>query len=276
MENPLGEELAQAEQIYNTLVDFFVNYSMQVIGAIIILLVGFVVARVISRWLIRFLTQKSVDVTLTELLGSIVYFSVLFCFILISLGKFGISITPFVAAMGAFALGAGLAVQGVIGNYGAGLSIIFARPFVVGNTLSVQGVSGVVEKITLPYTILATEDGEKITIPNKEIIGQILENSFENKLVETVVTIQVTADVDTATAALIAGLGKLDCVSEDPSAQVGIDSFNEHAIAIGIRVWVPTATYYQGKYAVNSAIYHSLKAAGIPLFVPRQEVQIVS
>lgn len=84
--------------------------------------------------------------------------------------------------------------------------------------LFLQGVSGVVEKIILPYTILATEDGEKITIPNKEIIGQILENSFENKLVETVITLQVTADVDAATAALIAGLAKLDCVSADPSA----------------------------------------------------------
>ena len=122
----------------------------------------------------------------------------MFCFVVISLDKFGVSITPFVAALGAFTLGAGLAVQGVVGNYGAGLSIIFSQPFVVGNTLTVQGVSGVVEKITLPYTVLATEDGEKITIPNKEIIGQILENSFEHKLVETVVSLKVDVDVEQA------------------------------------------------------------------------------
>ena len=276
MENPLGEELAQAEKIYNALVDFFVNYSMQVIGAIIILVVGFIVARFVSRWLKKFLIGKQVDITLTELLGSITYFAILFCFVLISLGKFGVSITPFVAALGAFTLGAGLAVQGVVGNYGAGLSIIFARPFVVGNTLSVQGVSGVVEKISLPYTILATEDGEKITIPNKEIIGQILENSFEHKLVETIVTVEVTADVENVIRVLREALGALPSVTGEPAPQIGIDNFGDHAIRIGIRVWVPTATYYQGKYEVNASVYKTLKDAGIGLFIPRQEVQIIS
>ena len=78
------------------------------------------------------------------------------CFAVIALGKFGISITPFVVALGAFTLGAGLAVQSIVSNYGAGFSIILTRPFVVGNTLTVQGVSGVVEQIRLPYTVLAS------------------------------------------------------------------------------------------------------------------------
>ena len=275
IDNPLGDEFAKAGKIYDMLVSFFVNYSMQVIGAIIILAIGYFTARWISGWLVRFLKGKEVDVTLSELLGSITYFAVLFCFAVISLGKFGISISPFIAALGAFTLGAGLAVQGVVGNYGAGLSIIFARPFVVGNTLKVQGVSGVVEKIALPYTVLATEDGEKITIPNKEIIGQILENSFASKLVETIVSIDVAADPNAVIQSIHRALGTLQCVALDPGPQVGIDGFSDVAIRIGVRVWVPTASYYQSKYEVNAVILEGLRAVGVSLHVPRQVVDII-
>ena len=172
------------------------------IGVILILIAGYFIARSISRWLTRLLAQREFDVTLTGFLGSIAFVIVMGCFVVIALGKFGISISPFVAALGAFTLGAGLAVQGIVSNYGAGFSIILTRPFVVGNTLTVQGVSGIVEQIRLPYTVLSTEDGEEITIPNKEIIGQILENSFEHKLVETIIGIRLAADPEVAIDAL--------------------------------------------------------------------------
>ncbi len=275
MENPLGDEIEQAQKVYETLVAFFVNYSLQVIGALIILAIGYFVARAVGNWLTNFLKSKDLDVTLSELLGSMTYIAVLFCFIVISLGKFGISITPFIAALGAFTLGAGLAVQGIVGNYGAGFSIIFSRPFVVGNTLSVQGVSGVVERIALPYTVLVTEDGEKITVPNRQIIGQIIENSFENKLVETMVYIDVTADPVKVTSAIQAAIGAIDTVAAEPPPQVGIDGFSEYAMRIGVRAWVPTANYYHMKYTINAGIYDSLREIGVSLHVPRQDIRIV-
>lgn len=276
MDNPLETELEQVQQVYNMLTEFFVNYSMQVIGAILILIAGYFVARAVSRWLIRMLEAKAFDVTLTQFLGSLSFIAVMACFVLIALGKFGISVTPFVAALGAFTLGAGLAIQGVVSNYGAGFSIIITRPFVVGNTLTVQGVSGVVEQIRLAYTVLTTEDGEKITVPNKEIVGQILENSFENKLIETVVGINLTADPEQAIKALANAIAGVDCITQDPPPQIGIDSFTEYAIKIGVRFWVPTQAYYQSKYAVNRVIYHALKAAAIAPPIPRQDVQMVS
>lgn len=276
MDNPLKNELDQVSQVYNLLTEFFVNYSMQVIGAILILTAGYFVAGAVSRWLIRVLERREFDVTLKGFLGSIAFVIVMGCFVVIALGKFGISITPFVAALGAFALGAGLAVQGIVSNYGAGFSIILTRPFVVGNTLTVQGVSGVVEQIRLPYTVLATEDGEEITIPNKEIIGQILENSFEHKLVETIIGISPASDPETAISALRESLASAEGVARDPVPQIGIDEFTESALRIGVRFFVPTVSYYQSKYAINGLIYRTLKAAQIPLALPRQEIQIIS
>lgn len=275
IDNPLEEEFQQAELIYERLVQFFVDYSMQVVGAIIILIIGFVVANRISNWITSFLVKKDLDVTLSQLIGSITYFTILFGFVVIALGKFGISITPFIAALGAFALGAGLAIQGIVSNYGAGFAIIFSRPFVVGNTLRVQNVSGVVEEIRLAYTVLTTEDGERITIPNREIIGQILENSYANKLVETIVTIEPTAEPGQIINQLIAALGDLSCVSNDPNLQVGIDGFSALGTEIGIRCWVPTATYYESKYEVNAKIHETLRAAGISLSTPRQLIRLL-
>jgi small conductance mechanosensitive channel len=276
IENPLGEELAQAEVIYQKVTSFLIDSAPQIFGAIIILVAGYVIANSVSKALVKFLIKKDLDVTLSQLLGSITYFSVLFIFVVIALGKFNISITPFVAALGAFTLGAGLAIQGIVSNYGAGFSIIFTRPFVVGNTLTVQHVSGVVVEIRRAYTLLENEDGERIMIPNKEIVGQILENSFEYKLVETIVTIEATADPTKTIDLLANALKDLDCIAQTPASQFGIDDFSPLGIKLGIRCWVPTKAYFESKYRINRVIFDTLRDNQIKLSVPRQEIQITS
>lgn len=276
IENPLGEELAQAEAIYTKISNFLIDSAPQIFGAVIILIAGYFIANSVSKALVNFLVKKDLDVTLSQLLGSITYFSVLFIFVVIALGKFNISITPFVAALGAFTLGAGLAVQGIVSNYGAGFSIIFTRPFVVGNTLTVQHVSGVVIEIRLAYTLLENEDGERIMIPNKEIVGQILENSFEHKLVETIVTIEATANPTQTVDLLESALKELDCITAKPAAQFGIDEFSPLGIKLGIRCWVPTKAYFESKYKINRVIFDTLKSNEIKLSVPKQEIQITS
>jgi len=276
IENPLGEELAQAEAIYQKFTDFLIDSAPQILGVMIILIVGYVAANSVSKALVKFFIKKEIDVTLSQLLGSITYFSILFCFVVIALGKFNISITPFVAALGAFTLGAGLAIQGIVSNYGAGFSIIFTRPFVVGNTLTVQHVSGVVVEIRLAYTLLENEDGERIMIPNKEIVGQILENSFENKLVETIVTIEACADPAKTVELLSAALKELDCIAQAPASQFGIDEFSPLGIKLGVRCWVPTKAYFESKYRINRVIFDTLRDNEIKLSVPRQEIKITS
>ncbi len=93
---------------------------------------------------------------------------------IMALSKIGISVTPFIAAIGAISLGAGLALQGLLANYAAGFNIIIIRPFVVGDTIEVQGVIGIVKEVQLAYTIIYNEDSAEITIPNKHIVGEKL------------------------------------------------------------------------------------------------------
>jgi small conductance mechanosensitive channel len=220
--------------------------------------------------------QREMDVTLIKFFGSVVKVLILVFVVIMALGKFGISIAPFIAAIGAVAFGASFAIQGPLSNYGAGLVIILTRPFVVGNTINVKGVGGVVEEINLAYTVLTTEDEERITIPNNKIIGEILQNSFENKVVETRVGIAYDNDPQKAIDVIRETLKKFPQITPEPGPQIGIEEFADSAINIGMRYWVPTKQYFQTIYAVNISVYQALVSSQITIPFPQRDVHMIS
>lgn len=270
------EELTQVSQIATTLVDFCVRYSFQIIGAIITLCLGIFVASWLSRLVMRLCEKRNIDVTLTHFIGQIVKLLILVLVIIMTLGKFGISVAPLIAALGAVAFGASFALQGPLSNYGAGISIIMSRPFIVGNTISLLGISGVVESVTLAATVLSTEDGEQITIPNKKIVGEILINSFENKIVETKVGISYGDDPEKAIDLIRMTLATFSSIPTEPAPQIGIEAYADSSIAIGLRYWVPTRDYFKIVYSVNMSIHKVFKENTITIPFPQRDVRIVS
>lgn len=271
----MEKELAFLQNIYNVVSEFVITYSFQILGALIILAVGFKVASWLGSVVEKFGERKNLDVTLTRFMAGGAKLITIVFVLIIALGKFGISIAPFIAALGALAFGGSFAIQGPLSNYGAGLSIILSRHFVVGDTLEVKGRSGVVEAIHLAATILTTEDGEKITIPNKHIVGEILTNSFANKIVEGSVGISYGDDPERAVAAIRAVLGREEQVSNEPAPQVGIEEFGDSSINIGLRYWVPTIRYFETSFRVNLAVYRALQEAGLTIPFPQREVRLL-
>jgi small conductance mechanosensitive channel len=253
-----------------------VKYSFQVAGAIIVLLAGWIVARTIASIVLRFLEKKKLDITFSKFIASTVKMIIIVFAIIVALGKFGISVAPFIAAGAAVAFGASFAIQGPLSNYGAGLVIIFTRPFVVGNTITVAGVSGVVEEVKLGATILTDEDGVRITIPNKHVVGEILHNSERWRIVEEVVGISYESDPEEAIRITARALSGIKKVSEDPPPQVGIQKFGDSSIDIGLRYWVPSKRYFLTLYEVNLAVYKALKEGGVEIPFPQRDVHIVS
>lgn len=270
------EEIDQLKNIINIVTDFCVRYSFQIVGALIILSIGYL----FSGWLAKIVTnlcrKKDMDVTLASFLGQIAKLIVLCFVIIMALGKFGISVAPLIAALGAMAFGASFALQGPLSNYGAGLVIIMTRPFVVGNTILITGVSGIVEEVTLATTILSTEDGEKITIPNKQLVGEVLTNSYANKVIETSIGISYDDDPEKAIALILEVLSSFSNIPSPPEPQVGIEEFADSSINIGIRYWVPTKQYFEIQYAVNLSIYKNFKESGISIPYPQRDVRILS
>jgi len=271
----MEQELATIQKIYDVAVEFIINYSFQIFGAIIILLIGGKLAGWLGGLVSRFCEKRNVDVTLSRFFGNLVKVVTLAFVIIIAIGKFGISIAPFIAAIGAIAFGSSFAIAGPLSNYGAGLAIILSRPFVVGNTITVSGVSGVVDEIRLAATILSTEDGETITIPNKHIVGEILLNSYANRIVESTVGIAYSDDPQRAIDVIRQALAGIDAVCSEPAPQVGIAAFGESSIDIGLRYWVPTKKYYQTLYRANLALHQTLQDAGITIPYPQRDVHLV-
>ncbi len=272
----MQDEIKTAQKLVNIIIDFFVNYSFQVIGAILILVIGILVARSVASFLLKLFERKNLDVTLSKFTAVTVKGIIISFAIIIALGKFGITIAPFIAALAAMAFGASFAIQGPLANYGAGLVIILTRPFVVGNTITISEVSGVVDEITLGATILTDEDGVKITIPNKHIVGEILHNSEEKRIVEEIVGISYDSDPEKAIQIIKEALNEFQEISKEPPPQVGIQKFGDSSIEIGLRYWIPTQKYFKTLYQVNLAVYKQLKARNIEIPFPQRDVHIVS
>ncbi len=272
----MEQEIQQAQAIYQLITEFFVTYSFQILGALIIFGLGILVARKVGDIVLKLCERKELDITLSRFAASTAKLTIIVMVAVIALGKVGISVTPFIAAIGALGLGAGLAMQGLLSNYGAGLNIILTRPFVVGDTIRVKGVAGLVKEVHLAFTVLADEDDVVITIPNKHIIGEIIQNSKADTLAEETVGISYGSDPQKAIAAIKMALVETKMVNMEKPPQVGIEDFADSSVNIGIRFWAPTSHYFDTRYKANAAIFEALKAAEIDIPFPQREVRILS
>jgi small conductance mechanosensitive channel len=190
----MEEELQTIQKAADLASEIAVNYGFQFFAALLILVIGWQVSSWVASLVLKLCERLNLDVTLAKFFAGLAKTIVLAFVFIIALGKIGISIAPFIAALGAVVFGSTLALQGSISNYGAGLTIILTRPFVVGDTIRINDVVGIVEEIKLAYTRLNNEDGEQITIPNNKIIGEIIYNSSTNLIVEQIITISYDDD----------------------------------------------------------------------------------
>ena len=271
----MDKELQMLQKFYNIAIEFLTNYSFQLLGALIIVIIGWFAAKYAYALLMRLFERNHFDSTLAKFVAGVVKMLIFAAMIVIALGKIGISIAPFVAAIGAVSLTAGLALQGSVSNYAAGVLLIISRPFKVGDTLSVAGVYGVVEEIKLSYTVLRNEDEELITVPNKQMIGDVLINSFDVRVVEATLGVAYEEDPAKAIALIKEVLSGFSEVSKEHKPVVGIAKFGDSAIELGLRYWVPTKSFFKTQYEVNLALYAALKQHDITIPYPQREVKIL-
>ena len=272
----IQEGITMVQKFSDTVVDYLVKYGFQVLGGILIILIGMWLANWAARLFLDFCKKRNMDVTLAKFLTMAVKSLILVFVFLTAVEKFGVTISPLIATVSAMIFGASFAIQAPLSNYAAGLSVILTRPFVVGNTISVKGVHGVVEEVKLPCTVLINADGEKITVPNKDIVGEILFNSGENKIVERTVGISYADDPEKAVGIISEALKNFPGVVQSPAPQIGIDNFGDSSINIGMRYWVPTKEYYHTLYRVNLGVYEALTKASITIPFPQREVRVIS
>jgi len=272
----MNEDIERIQAIYTTVIDLLIRYGFQILGAVVILILGLILARITGKFVYKLCGKSNVDITLSKFFVGLAKILVIGFALVIAMAKFGITIAPMVAAIGAGAFGLTLAIQGPIANYGAGLALILTRPFKVGHTLTIHGLTGIVKEIKLGCTLLTTEDGEEITIPNKKVMGEIFINSFPYKVVEGSIGIAYSADPDAAIQVVRSCLANQEAIASEPPPQIGIEAFADSSINIGYRYWVKTEVYYQTQYKINLAIFKGFQQKGVSIPFPQREVRILN
>lgn len=271
----MEQQIEMVTRLVELGIEFGVAYGFQLLGALVVLVIGLVLAKFVGTRVVRLCELKNLDVTLSRFIGNVARLLIVLIVIIITLSNFGIDIAPLVALAGAGAFGLSFAISGPLSNYGAGLVIILTRPFAVGDTIQVRGVSGVTDEITLSATTLIGEDDERIVIPNRQIVGEILVNSDAHRIVESQLVIESDNDPEVAIAAIQEALTGFEGLAEGATPQVGIHDFNFGGIVLGLRYWVPSSRYYQTRYAVNRTALAALKANGVSL-LPAGRAAIVT
>ncbi|EKE75173.1 mechanosensitive ion channel family protein [Gallaecimonas xiamenensis] len=258
----LKEEFDYLSNLTQLVMDYLVTYGFQLLGALFVLFLGWMLSAWVGRSVQRLGDSRQWDQTLVRFFANLGRIMVLGIFVVIAAGKIGITISPLIAAIGAATFGLSLALQGPVSNYGAGIALILTRPYAVGDTLELLGQAGQVDSVTLGQTVLVTEDGEHIHIPNRKVLGEIFQNSKGHKLVETTLLLPPDADPELAIAAVEALLAQRQ-QDDAPRAQVGIDAFTPLGVQLVVRSWLDTARYHQARLALNLSLYRCLKAAGM-------------
>jgi len=243
--------------------------------AIGIVVLGFWVGKFIAGLILKICHKRQIDVTLARFFAGFTRLAIIAFSGMMALSKADTEITPFIVLVGASAFGLSLAIQGPISNYGAGIVLIITRPFKVGDTPCVSGQTGLIQSINLGSTRLENEEEEIITIPNREVLGEIFVNSPAFKVVESVVGIEYAADPEQAMACISTAIKGIAGIAPGRDPDVGIDEFGDSAINIDYRVWVPARVYHKMRYKVNLAIYHALKEAKINIPFPQRDVHVM-
>jgi len=176
MDNPTEKTIQTIDQIKTKVIDFLTDYGFQIVGALIILVIGVMIAWWLGRALKNWLEKKNVEPPLCMLATRLVRLLVFGLTLVVALDKCGVPIAPMIAGISVAGVGIGLAMQGVLGNLVAGLTIIFTKPFRVGEYIEIAGVEGQVKTIELFCTTLLHPDQSRVVVPNRKIVGEILHN----------------------------------------------------------------------------------------------------
>ncbi|HZH49177.1 MAG TPA: mechanosensitive ion channel domain-containing protein [Nitrospira sp.] len=258
----------------DVITQYAVQYGLQALVAIGIFVAGVIAARWTGNLAQRQLERHALEPPVRLLLVRVVKIVVLLFTAVIALDALGVPIAPLVAGIGVAGVGIGLALQGVLGNVMAGLSIIFTKPFRVGEHVSILGVHGDVVTIDIFSTILKHPDHSRIVIPNRKIIGEILHNFGSIRQLHLTVIVSYQADIEKVLALIADILRKNTRILKEPAPSIGVSSLGESTITIAIEPWTSVADYGAAQGEVNRAILGQFRAHHIEHFI--QEVRIIN
>jgi len=268
--------MEQLQQLLDSAWQMVVNNYLEVVAAIVILVVGRMVAGWARKLTTRGLKRGDVDATLIPFLAKLVYYSVLAVVVIAALNRLGVATTSVIAIIGAAGLAVGLALQGTLGNFASGIMLLIFRPFDLGDFVDAGGTTGTVEEIGIFSTTLKSPDNIMITVPNGQVYGATIKNfnGYETRRIDMVMGISYDDNIQTAMDTIRSIVTADDRVLSEPEVQIAVANLGDSSVDLVVRPWCNAADYWGLKFDLTRQLKEGLEAAGCSIPYPQTDVHL--
>jgi small conductance mechanosensitive channel len=252
------------------------EFGFNIIAALAIYFIGKFVIKFINKFMSSVLDKTKLDKTIQEFLGHLVSILLNIFLILAVLAKLGIETTSFIAILGALSLAVGLATQGALANFAAGILLMIFKPFKAGDFVEIAGEKGIIDKITILVINLHTIDNKKVVIANKKVMDGIIINysANEKRRLDLVVGFGYSDDIDKARKLMLEAASEQENLLKDPCPAVAVASLGDSSVNMLVKAWVNTPDYIPAKAELTERIKKKFDQGGISIPFPQQDCHI--
>lgn len=256
--------------------DLLIHYAVNIVAAIVILIAGSIVAKIVSGTVIRLMKARGVDITVANFLAALVRYGIIAFTVIAALGRIGVQTASVIAVLGAAGLAVGLALQGSLSNFAAGVLLVLFRPFRAGEFVDLSGVSGTVRDVQIFSTTLLTSDNKTIVVPNGKIIaGNIINYSREpNRRVDIVVGVAYDADIDVVKKVLGDIVADDKRIKHDNGVTIRLNEMAPSSLNFVVRVWTTNAEYWPVYFDLMENFKRALDANSINIPFPQMDIHV--
>jgi small conductance mechanosensitive channel len=254
-----------------------VEYGPRLIGALLVLFIGFKISSAIAKGLRKSLAKSKIDDSLIPFLSSLTATMLKILVVISVMGMLGIEMTSFIAILGAAGLAVGMALSGTLQNFAGGVMILIFKPFKVGDFVEAGGQMGVIKEIQIFNTIMTTLDNKRIIIPNGGLSNSTMTNFSAEpfRRVDFTFGIGYSDDIDKARKVIMDEIAKLPQVLNEPAEPfVGVSELADSSVNFAVRVWVKGADYWDVFFALNENVKKAFDANNISIPFPQTDVHI--
>ncbi|EPZ7320094.1 small-conductance mechanosensitive channel MscS [Vibrio mimicus] len=276
VEAPIVESFNQVNTWLTNNSDLLIQYGVNIISAILILFVGNLIVKAVAGSVANILKKKEMDKAVVEFIHGLVRYTLFIIVLIAALSRIGVQTASVVAVIGAAGLAVGLALQGSLSNFAAGVLIVAFRPFKSGDYVEIGGVAGSVDAIQIFQTVLKSPDNKMVVVPNSAVIGSAITNysRHETRRVDMVIGVSYKSDLQKTKRVLRETLEKDPRILKDPDMTIGVLTLADSSINFVVRPWCKTSDYWAVYFDSMQAIKEALDANGIEIPFPQMDVHL--
>ncbi|HEJ2458153.1 TPA: small-conductance mechanosensitive channel MscS [Vibrio cholerae] len=276
VEAPIVESFNQVNTWLTNNSDLLIQYGVNVISAILILFIGNLVVKGVAGSVANVLKKKEMDKAVVDFIHGLVRYTLFIIVLIAALSRIGVQTASVVAVIGAAGLAVGLALQGSLSNFAAGVLIVAFRPFKSGDYVEIGGVAGSVDSIQIFQTVLKSPDNKMVVVPNSAVIGGAITNysRHETRRVDMVIGVSYKSDLQKTKRVLRETLEKDPRILKDPDMTIGVLTLADSSINFVVRPWCKTSDYWTVYFDSMQAIKEALDANGIEIPFPQMDVHL--